>query len=187
MFLIDNNENKITFFSQDNSIVIEFKKEKVNRTFSFAKNDSEDRYLYTMKFMNNLGTTIKEIQLSDAEMYMLLDNVYSFISLNLESIFLSLSCKDSTGINYILSIETIIPDTQITIENMFEYKKNVFKLSEVSADNLTTIITFEISNTIAEFVDCVYNICIKDRNDISSDENITCDNIGTLIKPNFLL
>ena len=184
MLLID---NKIVFNSQENDIVVEFKKEKVNRTFSFAKNDSEDRYLYTMKFMNRLGTTLKEIQLSDAEMYMLLDNMYSFISLNLDSIFLSLSCKDSTGINYILSIESVEFNEPITLDNIFKLKKNIFKLSENNGDTLNSIIVFEISNTIAEFIDCVYNICIKDRNDISSDEKILYDNIGTLIKPDFLL
>ena len=36
----------IIFESQNKDIKIEFTKEKVNRNFSFAKTDSEDRYLY---------------------------------------------------------------------------------------------------------------------------------------------
>ena len=42
----------IVFRSQDQDIIIEFQKEKVNRVFSFAKTDEEDRYLYTMILTN---------------------------------------------------------------------------------------------------------------------------------------
>jgi len=80
----------VVFRSQNQDIIIEFQKEKVNRVFSFAKTDEEDRYLYTMIFKNILGSIIKVIQLSDCEMYILLDNIYNFIYTNSDNMSVSL-------------------------------------------------------------------------------------------------
>lgn len=186
----------IVFRSQNQDIIIEFQKEKVNRVFSFAKTDEEDRYLYTMIFKNILGSIIKVIQLSDCEMYILLDNIYNFIYTNSDNMSISLSCKDSIGKSYIftIDIEYIEPElfayresTQIPISKSIKVK-NIFRIHEYISESIVSVLSFEISNSIGEFANCIYEICIQGM-DIPREQlsEITATNIGTLLKPDFLL
>lgn len=181
------------FISQDKDIVIIFQKEKVNRTFSFAKTDEEDRYLYTMIFKNMVGTVLKIIQLSDCEMYILLDNIYYFLQSHNNNMTVSLSCKDSIGQFYIFTIDTYYEEEQkISQLNSFSnmkyvISKNIFKIYQHLGDTLTSIISFDISNSLPEFANCIYNICIEGISNIDIESGITPTNIGTLIKPDFLL
>ena len=186
----------VVFRSQDQDIIIEFQKEKVNRVFSFAKSDEEDRYLYTMIFKNILGSIIKIIQLSDCEMYILLDNIYNFIYTNSDNMSVSLSCKDSVGKSYIFTIETDYIEPEL-----FAYResiqlpmsksikaKNIFRVHEYISEYMVSVLSFEISNSIPEFANCIYEICIQGMN-IPREQlsEITATNIGTLLKPDFLL
>lgn len=186
----------IIFKSQNKDIIIEFTKEKVNRNFSFAKTDEEDRYLYTMTFKNILGSVLEIIKLSDCEMYILLDNLYNFINTNSNNMTVSLSCKDSIGKLYIFNIDTeyFEPEyfayrnsAQGSLKRFFEIK-NTFKIYKYISDNVFSTLTFEISNSIPEFANCIYEILIQGMN-ISRDElsEVTKTNIGNLIKPDFLL
>lgn len=172
-------ENKIIFRSQNNDIIIEFIKEKVNRSFSFAKNNSEDRYLYHMVFMNNLGTIIKDIKISDCEMYILMDNIYNFIWYGLDSTSVSLSCKDSIGETFIYTIETenIISNTN------FNNVKNIFKVMQYIDEVLIPIISFEISNSIVDLLNCIYDICIEGA--IDKEEIIYTNTGNTIIDPKY--
>ena len=186
----------VVFRSQDQDIIIEFQKEKVNRIFSFAKSDEEDRYLYTMIFKNILGSIIKVIQLSDCEMYILLDNIYNFIYTNSDTMSISLSCKDSIGKSYIFVVDTDIIEPDIFVEyNSYQLphtlsikRKNIFKIYEHISESLVSVLSFEISNSIPEFANCIYEICIQGM-DIPREQlsEITATNIGTLLKPDFLL
>jgi len=186
----------VVFRSQNQDIIIEFQKEKVNRVFSFAKTDEEDRYLYTMIFKNILGSIIKVIQLSDCEMYILLDNIYNFIYTNSDNMSVSLSCKDSVGKSYIFVIDTDIIEPEIFAEyNSYQLshtlsikRKNIFKIYEHISESLVSVLSFEISNSIPEFANCIYEICIQGM-DIPREQlsEITATNIGTLLKPDFLL
>lgn len=186
----------IIFKSQNKDIIIEFTKEKVNRNFSFAKTDEEDRYLYTMTFKNILDSVLEIIKLSDCEMYILLDNLYNFIHTNSNNMTVSLSCKDSIGKLYIFNIDTeyFEPEciayrnsAQGSLKHCFE-TKNTFKIYKYISDNVFSTLTFEISNSIPEFANCIYEILIQGMN-ISRDElsEVTKTNIGNLIKPDFLL
>ena len=144
----------IIFESQNKDIRIEFTKEKVNRTFSFAKSDQEDRYIYTLVFKDILGTIIKVINLSDCEMYILLDNIYNFLYNKSETMTVSLSCKDATGQFLIFTIDTIIEDPELFAEydkHQFSFmtstiRKNIFKIYQHFNDTLVSILSFEISN-----------------------------------------
>ena len=186
----------VVFRSQNQDIIIEFQKEKVNRVFSFAKTDEEDRYLYTMIFKNILGSIIKVIQLSDCEMYILLDNIYNFIYTNSDNMSVSLSCKDSVGKSYIFVIDTDIIEPEIFAEynscqlhhTLSIKRKNIFKIYEHISESLVSVLSFEISNSIPEFANCIYEICIQGM-DIPREQlsEITATNIGTLLKPDFLL
>lgn len=167
-------ENRVIFKSQNNDIIIEFIKEKVNRSFSFAKNNSEDRYLYHMIFMNNLGTIIKDIKISDCEMYILMDNIYNFIWYGLDSTSISLSCKDSIGEMFIYTIET---ENTISDNNSTNVK-NIFKVMQYIDEILIPIISFEISNSIVDFLNCIYNICIEDT---INNEEIVYTNTGDIV------
>lgn len=182
----------IQFISQDKDIIIIFQKEKVNRIFSFAKTDEEDRYLYTMIFKNMMGTILKIIQLSDCEMYILLDNIYYFLQSHNDNMTVSLSCKNSTGQFYIFTIDTYYENQELLQSNSFLNMKsiigkNIFKIYQHLGDTLTTIISFDISNSLPEFANCIYNICIEGISNINNESDIIPTNIGTLIKPDFLL
>ena len=189
-------DNKpIVFRSQDSDIIIEFSKEKVNRTFSFAQSDTEDRYLYTMIFKNILGNILKVINVSDCEMYILLDNIYNFIYTNSESMSVSLSCKQSTGQFFILSIDTSLIEPEL-YANQFAVqlpftrstqRKNIFKLYQHYNETLISILSFEISNSIAEFANCIYEICIQGLDIPEEQKSEVRTNIGTLLRPDFLL
>lgn len=167
-------ENNIIFKSQNNDIIIEFTKEKVNRSFSFANNNSEDRYLYHMIFKNNLNTIIKDIKVSDCEMYTLMDNIYNFIWYHLDSVSIGLSCKDSIGEMFIFMIDS---QTNITDNNSSNIK-NTFKVMQYIDESLITLISFEISNSIIDLLNCIYNICINSENNI---EEIIYTNTGDVI------
>ena len=185
----------IIFESQNKDIKIEFTKEKVNRNFSFAKTDSEDRYLYTMIFKNTLDTIIKIIKLSDCEMYILLDNLYHFLYNQSETLSVSLSCKESTGQFMIFTIDTEYIEPELyacpnSIQLSFTKSimiKNIFKVYQHYNENLVSILSFDISNSIPQFANCIYQICIQGLNLDELDSEITATNIGTLIKPDFLL
>lgn len=185
----------IIFESQNKDIRIEFTKEKVNRTFSFAKSDQEDRYIYTLVFKDILGTIIKVINLSDCEMYILLDNIYNFLYNKSETMTVSLSCKDATGQFLIFTIDTIIEDPELFAEydkHQFSFmtstiRKNIFKIYQHFNDTLVSILSFEISNSIPDLANSIYQICIQGLDLDKLDSEITATNIGTLIKPDFLL
>lgn len=179
--------NPVVFISQNKDIIIEFTKEKVNRNFSFAKSDSEDRYIYTLIFKNMVGTVVKEIKLSDCEMYILLDNIYYFIQSHSETLSVSLSCKESVGTSYIFIIETEYPEIQSINNFKSIVSKNIMKILQLNGETLIPILSFEVSNSIAEFANCIYDICIKDTDIEDNNSDISITNIGTLIKPHFLL
>lgn len=181
-------EKPIIFRSQDNSVDIEFTKEKINRNFSFAKTDEEDRYMYTMIIKNAIGTIIKVINLSDCEMYILLDNLYFFLQSKNETMTFSLSCKDSIGTSFIFTLESLYFQDDTNITHLFHsiIGQSIFKIHQFLNDTIVPIISFDISNSIPEFINCIYEICIQGL-DISNDEYYTATNIGKLIKPDFLL
>ena len=184
----------IVFISQNKDIIIEFTKEKVNRNFSFAKSEQEDRYLYTLTFKNYLGTIIKIIKLSDCEMYILLDNIYNFIYNKETTLTVSLSCKETTGEQLIFMIDSEIVEPELIAEYgciqvpaIYKYNKNIFTIFQILNETVIKTISFEISNSIAEFANCIYNICIEGTDYISIPDDIVYTNIGRLIKPDFLL
>jgi len=67
-------------------------------------------------------------------------------------------------------------------------RKNIFKIYEHISESLVSVLSFEISNSIPEFANCIYEICIQGM-DIPREQlsEITATNIGTLLKPDFLL
>lgn len=184
------NNIPIIFKSQNRDIIIKFTKEKVNRTFSFAKSNEEDRYIYTMIIENSIGTIIKVITLSDCEMYILLDNLYYFLYSNNETMTFSISCKNSIGTSFIFTIENgyLLPENNNQVISLFDSKlgQSIFKIHQYLNDTIVPIISFDISNSIPEFINCIYQICIQGLN-ISESEEYTATNIGKLIKPDFLL
>lgn len=160
------------FISQENDIRIRITKKKISKQFSFSNNQDYniDRYMYTMDFINSLGTLIKSINISDTEMIIMIENFnFFYLSSYQDSIVVTLSCKDFTGKFNSFLLESncnlLQSDNNENNYNSSEIKQTL-KLLEYNIDGYTTIVTIEVSNSLLGLIDILYSALYFDENDI---------------------
>lgn len=136
--------------TDDRNIVIELEDRKKITLF---KNNFAD-YICTIRFKNILGRVIKEINMTELKVGVLIDNIYYFLETNQE-----VYCYiESTSINTpdcIISInleECIIDGKQ--------YWKDILSIYDYIDGNMIPRIKTDISNSKVDFIDKLYNLYI---------------------------
>ena len=137
------------FITENKEYIVEFSKKPT--LFDAGYNN-----IITINFNNSIGLNIKSIKLTDIDIYKLIDTIEFAIAMNLDN---------STFINGIDNISYII---QIYQEenanfNIFEYNgtnsKIYFQILEMKdVEHVIPILKFEITNTINEFLDILYEL-----------------------------
>lgn len=121
---------------------------------------SSDRIICFITFKNNLGITIASIKFPDYELVNLIDNIYAYLSISDNIMYTLKSYNDINGIIYSIGLST---------EYSFNSFKRYFTLYSYQDDTMIKILSFEITNTLDEFTDLLYEFFIESSDILNED------------------
>lgn len=148
---------KQNFISQNKDIIIDFYIKKSN-LFNISR---EYSYSCIMIFKNSLNIEIFRLKTTDIEISKFIDNLYFFLESNEEISFL-FNPTNSNCLSTMISLTYVIDNG---------YIKNIMKIFSYNGDSMTLITSFEISNTLPEFIDALYSSFILESN-IENKDNL---------------
>jgi len=141
----------ITYTTENKDIVLEL----TSKTTIFSK----DRIICNIVFKNNIGTVLADIKFPDYELINLIDNIYAFLYISDNIMYTLKSYNDINGRIYSIGLSS-----EYTMRyNGDTYTRRYLSLYSYQDDMMIKILSFEVTNTLDELTDLLYEFFIENN------------------------
>lgn len=136
---------KSIFTSYNKDIIIEMSRKKINR---FSSDIIDMNYMCSIVFKNSLGNILKELIISEIDVGILIDNIYNFLENTVTDCIIHFNSSDTRCIDNTIQLSHEI--------NEIGFHRDIFSLYNYMDDQLIKVLSFDITNSLVEFVDMLY-------------------------------
>ncbi len=121
---------------------------------------SKDRIICNIVFKNNIGTILADIKFPDYELINLIDNIYAFLDISDNIMYTLKSYNDIDCKIYSIGLST---EYNNPMEYYSPYDLNIkryLSLYSFYEDTMIKILSFEVTHTLDELTDLLYEFFI---------------------------